>query len=181
MAGIERIKIISGWNDSNIKKSMAGEPFTNSVYFTEFERVGMPLLNNEVVNTEVSKDGLKARYDFQEGIDIILTFKDHTRATLQEKILDTKYDTATFEEYKKNGELGDWYRCTAQLYFVGYLSENWQSLRCGMMFNLAEVRRLSMNNKIKWTIRDTKYLNRNTGFRFFYFNDIPESAVIFRF
>ena len=114
MSGIIRIKIKSDWHDWRTQLASAHEKIANMIYRSIF-----PLAEG-CENVKVTKNDAMARYDWKEGIDMIMQTANGTRMTLQEKYL-TFYDSmVTFEDRKTSGEPGAWYYCTAQYYFVGY-------------------------------------------------------------
>jgi len=175
MQGIERIKIIdkdrkSGKNDSfmtNLHISEQAAPATSSMY-----RSILPLMDGEI-QTAVDKEDIKGRYDYQEGIDIILTLIDGTRLTLQEKVLTRDFRTVTFEERKgSNNALGAWYKCTAQLYFCCDVNQEYQ-IESYCLIDLLRLRLCSVHAMLPW------HFNKGENeFRYLKYDEIPEECII---
>lgn len=170
MAGIERIEITGTSNYLKERKQIADDaiPDLNNIYRNVFE-----LDDNDIV-TECTKDEVKSRYDYIEGIDVILTLKDKSRITLQEKVLTTKYSTVTFEERKADGKLGGWYYTTAQLYMCAYRIDNKIARYC--IIDLVRLKLASNSIGLKWHYQDNIY--RPETFRFINFKDIPDDCII---
>ena len=177
MAGITRIKIISTWHDWRTQLAQDLAPAANDI---------------EIV--EVSKEEAIARYDWSEGIDVILTSNTGARSTLQEKFL--TYDrefTATFEEKKSNGDLGAWYYCTAQYYFVGYALKYWDwrnrviinnpimDFQEWRLLDFPAMRRADTSGAIQWKYDQNTMDGRRASFRYVNFDDIPDNCIIAKF
>ncbi len=170
MAGIERIEIIGTSNYLKERKQIADDaiPDLNNIYRNVFE-----LDDNDIV-TKCTKDQVKSRYDYIEGIDVILTLKDKSRITLQEKVLTTDYSTVTFEQKKADGKLGGWYYTTAQLYMCAYRIDNKIARYC--IIDLVRLKLASNSIGLKWHYQDNIY--RPETFRFINFKDIPDDCII---
>jgi hypothetical protein len=186
MPGITRINIISTWNDWRVRLAADHSIVANKIYREIFN------LDDGDENIKCTKDEATARYDWKEGIDVILTTVNKTRMTLQEKFLTFNKNTATFEEKKTSGEDGAWYYCTAQYYFVGYTRKYWNykerklcenpviDFQNYILIDLAALHREDEKNILKWNHNKNKYDGRGSTFRFIYFNDIPVPAIITR-
>lgn len=170
MAGIERIEIIGTSNYLKERKQIGDDaiPDLNSLY-----RNILPLADDDII-TECTKDQAKSRYDYIEGIDVILTLKDRSRITLQEKVLTTDFSTVTFEERKANGDLGGWYYTTAQLYMCAYRIDNKIARYC--LIDLLKLKLASNTIDLKWHYQNN--INRAETFRYIYFKDIPNDCII---
>lgn len=175
MQGIERIKIIDKERQSckvdsfttNLKKSERAASATSKKY-----REVLPLMEGEI-QTAVDKEDIKGRYDYQEGIDIILTLVDGTRLTLQEKVLTCGFRTVTFEERKGyNNAEGAWYKCTAQLYFCCDVDQQYQ-IESYCLIDLVRLRLCSVKAMLPW-----HYNKGENEFRYLYYNEIPEECII---
>ena len=158
--GIERIHIESDWKpDRIVKFSQPLEATANKLYHELFRAINMPLLagDNIVVCT---KEQVVARYDYQEGIDVILYFENGHKATLQEKFLDFPQSTVTFTERQKNNKPGAWYTCTAQYWFVGYArkfrDEGIKEFQDWMLIDLPMLKRLDATQTLPWVIKENK-------------------------
>lgn len=183
--GIERINIIgglgyapdSGESDTRAEKSRKRWPLANRLYRKVFADLEMPLLPGEVT-VDCTKAQVKARYDWREGIDVLLYFESGSKTTLQEKFLYTSFHTATFEDKKDNGSPGQWYTCTAQYYFVSYDERPPIGFEEWRLLDLPELHRLDAQGKIPWGFRQNLKPGRRNWFRFVKFSAIPDSAVI---
>lgn len=175
MPGIERIKItdISNYLKIRTEKAELYSDKIDKIYFQI-----LPLSEGKTV-TEVSLSESKGRYDAIEGIDIILTLKDGSRLTLQEKILFTTFNSLTIEEHKSSGKHGAWYYCTSQLYFVAYVNETTKDITSYVLVDLVKLKILSNNDQVKWNIR--KNINRGESFRYVFFKDIPPECIISKY
>jgi len=177
MNGIDRIHINSDWDEPRLNAIKLLEPSADILYAQIFNDLNFPILSGvNIINC--TKEEAMARYDYQEGIDVILHFADGTKATLQEKYLTTKYSTATFTEHQKN-KPGAWYTCTAQYYFVGYARETHNgdfSFQEWALLDLAMVHLASPS--LNWRFGDNKE-NGYTGikFRFIQFDEIPDNCI----
>ena len=178
MNGIERINIVSDWNDPYIKKQQAMEPYANNIYYRIFSEINYPLLNSQVNYISCDKDDMNGRYDWQEGIDVILHFYDGTKATMQEKFLTYHYSTATFELQKSSGQLGAWFYCTAQYYFVGY--EGINDFRDWILLDLAALHRYDKKIDWKFNKNNPENNNRRSTFKYIEFDKIPSQCVVAR-
>lgn len=185
MSGITRIKIVSSWYDWRVKLAEDHAIAANKIYRAAFTLAD----GDETVN--VTKDEALARYDWKEGIDVILTSASGTRMTLQEKYLTYDESTVTFEETKTNGAAGAWYYCTSQYYFVGYTRHYWDwkkrsilnnpviDFQDYMLIDLPAVHRMDEAGCITWNYNQNGKDGRRSTFRYVYFNDIPQNCVIF--
>jgi len=173
MVGIERIKIIDVNDYLKERSDKAGKyiQLINNVY-----REILPLADGEKT-TEVSCDELKGRYDATEGIDMILTLKDGSRLTLQEKCLFKGFHTVTFETEKSSGKKGAWYYCTSQLYFCGEASNG--EIISYVLLDLLKLKIYSNKHELPW--RHRKGIERSQeSFMFMKFSEVPEECVIAR-
>lgn len=184
MSGIVRIHIESEWNDRRTRMSRDLEPTADEVYRKSFENLSMPLEKDAELVT-CTKDEAMARYDWKEGIDCLLYFKNGTKATLQEKFLDWVKSTATFEERKVSGQLGAWYYCTAQYYFVAYarLYKNDKNLsfQDWIMIDLPGLHRKDAAIKLPWKFQPPEDPTRGGPFRFLYFDQLPKEVIVDRY
>lgn len=173
MVGIERIKIIGVTDYLKERTNKAGEYIQsiNNIY-----REILPLADGEKI-TEVSCDELKGRYDANEGIDMILTLKDGSRLTLQEKCLFLGFHTVTFETKKSSGKNGAWYYCTSQLYFCAEASNG--EIISYVLLDLLQLKIHSNKYELPW--RHRKGIKRSQeSFMFMKFSEVPEQCVIAR-
>jgi hypothetical protein len=176
MAGIVRIKIKSDWHDWRTQMSEDLAPAASLIYRNIFTLAD----GDETI--ECTKEEAQSRYDWKEGIDVLLHFTDGTKATLQEKFLDWCEDTATFEEQKTSGAPGAWYYCTAQYYFVGYTrrykKERLLQFQTFMMLDLPALHREDHKNELPWEFNQNHYDGRHSTFRFLRFSYVPASCII---
>jgi hypothetical protein len=195
MAGITRIKIESDWHDWRVQMAEDLAPAANEIYRVAFAKVGTILLPGEEI-LKCTKDEAMSRYDWKEGIDVILTAESGTRATLQEKFLDYHEDTITFEERKTSGDPGAWYYCTAQYYFTGYArryrAESIYEFQSWMLIDLPSIHRASDMGLVPWGnsftrttdnplgLRQNGRDGRRATFRFVYFNVTPTQCIVAR-
>jgi hypothetical protein len=182
MAGIERIEIVSGWSDPFLEINRQLEPAANKLYPQLFAGLGMPLINDEIVRIKCSKDEVMGRYDWKEGIDLILHFADGTKATMQEKYLTYHLSTITFETVKANGQPGAWHYCTAQYYFVGYgrrIAEDDYGFQDWMLIDLPAIHRADAISSLNWGHNGSP--RARTRFQYLHFNDVPTHCVVARY
>lgn len=177
MFGIERIHIV---NDQNIGRDFA-ERVDNSkkseLLFNNLYRSILPIRDGDGI-TEVNKDDLLATYDYREGIDVILTLADNARLTLQEKCLTTSFNTVTFETEKNSGLLGNYYTCTAQLYFVGYVNHDYTECLRYCLIDLARYKMLHAQGKIPCRYNQNQVASHRQKFMYTEFNNIPQDCII---
>ena len=192
MSGITRIKIQSNWKDWRTDMADELAPAADTIYREAFGSIGMPI-SEGVDYVNVTKDEAMARYDWKEGIDVILQFTAGSKATLQEKYLTYWESTATFEERKTSGAPGAWYYCTAQYYFVGYAWKYWdyksrevyphaiKEFQDGILLDLAATHRSDSAGEIDWLFNGNQHDGRRASFRYVNFNNIPSSCIIARY
>ncbi len=185
-AGIVRIQIESTWRDwrTDMVRNLA--PVANDILRQAFASIGLGLASGETSIT-CTKEQAQARYDWQEGIDVLLYFQQGGKATLQEKYLTYPMSTLTFEEHKTSGALGAWYYCTAQYYFVGYAREYKDrrkpvlAFQDWMLVDFAGLKRASALSLVPWEpIKQNRHDNRRATFRYVYFDNVPTSCIIGR-
>lgn len=174
MSGIERIKIaeFSSYLNERSAKAESCNQVIDDIY-----RQCLPLAPG-LEPKYVSKADVGAMYDMIEGIDVILTLSDGSRVTLQEKVLFTTFRTATFEIKKTSGKPGAWFYCTAQLYFVGYVSPDSAQVTSYVLIDLARLKIEHNRNTLKWQHRKNSKEGRKEEFMFIQFDDIPQSCII---
>lgn len=171
----------------------------NRLYREIFERQGQPLLpgDDEVF---CSREEFAAGYDYQLGIDVLLTLANGSMLTLQEKFLFTKYKTVTVE-YMQNPEdceQGDWFTMKAQLYFVGYdrrhdrlgsqqaLDREISTGRCSKCHQpftfqdwiLLNWPAVQLEDDIRWQDNRNKRNGAMASFRYAPFTEFPSRCVI---
>jgi len=183
MAGIERIHIQSDWGNREIrcKESQDLEPTANEIYRNVFANISMPLEEGEVVH-ECTKDDAISKYDWKDGIDLLLHTKTGHTLTVQEKLLKKKYHTATFTE-QQGDKPGNWYTSVAHYWFVGYAYkypvisfDRW------ILIDLPCLKRLDHQQSLNWVIKSNNEPGyKHISFRYIEFGDIPSAAVIARF
>jgi hypothetical protein len=184
MKGIERILIKSTWNNERLKMSRELATEADLIYFDLFANIGMPLIDGATTTT-CTKDEAKSRYDYQEGIDVILRFENGHKATLQEKFMDYWQSTLTFTECQKNNVPGSWYTCTAQYWFAGYVSGYWKygirKFNDWMLVDYPLLHRLDATTKLFWVFKTNNNPSyEGIDFRYLHFDDVPESVIVAR-
>jgi hypothetical protein len=186
MNGIERIKIISeDWEGDYNKFNRAIEPSADLLYPTIFYNIGLPLIDYKVAYIKCSIDEAQARYDWKEGIDIILHFSDGTKATLQEKFLDYYPSTATVETKKTSGKPGAWFYCTAQ-YFIWFYARKWRllgdiSIQDWLLVDWASLHRIDATSNLPWKTNNNKKYGRRAEFKYLLFDEVPSNCLVARY
>lgn len=185
MLGISRIKIASSWHDWRVQLAEDHAPIANKIYRAAFTLAD----GEETIN--VSKEDALARYDWKEGIDVILTTTHGTRMTLQEKFLTYWQSTVTFEETKTSGDPGAWYYCTAQYYFIGYTRQYWDfkkrkitdnpiiDFQDYMLIDLPALHRMDDKDLLHWKNDQNHNDRRRASFRYILFEDVPSNCVVY--
>jgi hypothetical protein len=183
---------MSSWHDWRTQLEDVHHPVALPIYRQAFNNVGIVLADGDDT-VEVTKEEAAARYDWQEGIDLIFTTRSGHRMTAQAKFLTYPNSTATFEEKKTSGDAGAWYYCTAQYYFIGYTRKYWDyhtrnvlpdavcDFQDWIMLDFAALRRADASSGIHWYFRENKFDGRRSTFRYIYFDDIPVSCIVSRF
>lgn len=183
MAGIVRIHIISDWNNARLKMSRDMELSANDLHFSIWDSLNMPLLDGvEIV--ECTKQDAAARYDWKEGIDVILQYKNGHRATMQEKYLEYHTSTATFTEHQKY-KPGAWYTSTAQYWWIGYALDYWKgkslAFRDWMLIDFPGLHRLDAKDSLPWHYTNNEKPGyEGISFRWIYFDEVPSSVIVAR-
>lgn len=180
MAGITRIHIVSDWDEPRQKMAQRSEVRADFIYRDVFDWINCPIQPGTKI-IECTKEEVIASYDFREGVDVILNFTNGTKATLQEKYLyPTDRNTITFTEHQKYNKPGNWYTCTADYWFTGYVA-NYEGGEFGfrnwIIVDFPRLKRLS--NTLNWKYGD----NHKTGylgisFRYLEFDEIPEDCIV---
>jgi len=183
MAGIERIHIQSDWGnkEQRCKESQDLEPTADEIYRNLFANISMPLEEGEVIH-ECTKDDAISKYDWKDGIDLLLHTKTGHTLTIQEKLLKKIYSTATFTE-KQGAKPGNWYTSIAHYWFVGY-AYNYPDISFDqwILIDLPCLKRLDHQLHLNWEFRPNKKPGyEHIWFRYIEFDDIPSDAVIARF
>jgi len=153
------------------------EPAMNELYQKIFAEIGMPLASG-IEAIRCTKTEAQSRYDWQEGIDVLLYFANGTKATLQEKCLTFHASTVTFEEHKTSGAQGAWYYCTAQYYFIGYDRIEANDFQDWILIDLPALHRADAN--LPWKFNKNTREGRRATFRFLYFGDVPSNCIVAR-
>jgi hypothetical protein len=174
MPGIERIKIteFSSYLNERSAKAESCNKVIDDIY-----KQCLPLQSGSQYKYACKAD-IGAMYDMIEGIDVILTLADGSKITLQEKVLFTTFRTATFETKKGSGSQGAWFYCTAQLYFVGYVSQDTGLVTSYVLIDLARLKIEHNRNALKWQYRKNNKDGRKEEFMYIMFDDIPNSCII---
>jgi len=176
--GIVRFSIIDevkGPGSWRFKKSKRRWPVSHRLYREAFNRLDSPLLPDERI-VECTRDEFVAGYDYDLGIDVILTLENQTEMTLQEKFLYTSFCTVTVE-YMQNpdiDELGDWFKMKAQLYFVGYDRQNSLTFQEWILLNWSAVQIAA----IPWLERRNGRDGAKASFRYAEFVEFPMDCVM---
>ena len=173
MFGIERIKIISSSSYLKERSNQANE-YNDAI--NSILREILPLAPGHIT-TETTQEQLLGRYDAHEGIDIILTLKDGSRATLQEKCLFKGFNTVTFEIEKGSGKKGAWFYCTSQLYFCAEAKEG--KILSYVLIDLVKLKLLSNTQDLPWRYQTGK-TRSGEGFKFMKFTEVPDECLIAR-
>lgn len=180
MVGVTRIHIVDDrWNDAQVRMSKGPLSHTaDGVLRQAFSSLGMSLLPGRE-EIKCTREEVQGRYDWREGIDVILSFESGNRATVQEKYLTWHENTITFEEQKASRKPGAWYYCTAQYYLVAY-ARKWKRYRVPffqswILIDYPAIVRASAQG-IEW--RRTRPTWRGTTFRYLYFWEVPKECVI---
>lgn len=191
MAGITRIKINSNWHDWRTELSDRFAPIADDLYRQAFLDINIRIADGHE-DISVTKEEAMSRYDWKEGIDVILQFSNGTRATLQEKYLTYWEDTATFEDEKTNGDPGAWYYCTAQYHFWGYARKYWDwkkrkvidepvyEFQNWMLIDLPTLHRIDASRQLPWHCKQNGLDGRRATFRYLYFDDVPKECIVAR-
>jgi len=185
--GITRIHIKSDWGDREPRVAMSRdlEHSADNIYYEVFNNIGMQLDEGlEII--ECTKDEAMARYDWREGIDVILNFANGHRATAQEKLLEYWESTNTFTEHQRNGTPGNWYTCTSQYWLTAYAEDykndhNNLNYRDWMLIDFPLLKRLDAMTDLPWHFKENNQDGyRGIGFRYIYFDDTPSECIVAR-
>jgi len=186
MNGIQRIYIDSDWGNNNerVRMSRYLSPAADDIYRDIFSSMGLRLCDGSEFSI-CSKEEALARYDWKEGIDVILTFDAGGRATLQEKFLQYPRSTATFTETQKQ-KPGAWYTCTAQYYFVGYAKDYWGrkllDMRDWMLIDFPGLRRQDAMQSLPWKYNGNSHPDyEGITFRYLDFDEVPTNCIVARY
>jgi len=181
MAGITRIHITDPfYEDRRTELGEAGKTIANRIYRKAMANQNMPLEPGEE-EIRCTRQEAAGRYDWSEGIDVILRCLDGSRFTLQEKFLaPNKFPkTITIEERKASGKPGAWYYCTAQLYFTAYYEDNnLENFSEWMLASLEGIRRKAACGELPYFTQSPTNPRRGGPFRCFRFRDMPPDIVI---
>lgn len=175
MKGIQRINITDKTTGRGGWRFDVSKPFYS--YIHQVYRAIFPLLPQaEFVNC-TSKERY-ARYDIDFGVDVILNFVNGQSATIQEKVLTTKYSTVTVEYYQNPAteEPGDWFKLKCDFYFVGYGQRGRTELDRWIILDWNQVRLHSAS--IPWQIRSNSQDGARANFRYAHFDSFPSSCVV---
>lgn len=141
------------WKEKDFEESM--QPSIDSIYKKCF-----PNILSIKRNTRSNENSKSMFMDIELGIDTIITFKDESIITLQEKTLrHTKqhYQQFTFEYFNqpKIKDKGEWFKLASQFYFFGYANQSQTGYLQYWIINVGNLR-LFLNGK-----NINKYLRQN--------------------
>lgn len=183
--GITRITItdqLNGQGAWRFAAARAHQPAANELYRKIFAELGMPLAEGDY-DWRVEKKEFIAGYDHLLGIDVIFTFQGGQEATLQEKFLNTNYNSVTVE-YMQNpstGEQGDWFKMKCDYYFVGYDQFRTNRFQSWILLNWPMTRQLTNQGKITWYDKQNTKDGARASFRYVHFNSLPECCIVHGF
>ena len=175
MSGIERLKIISPNSGSGAWRFDVGHNAhsqINQIYIDSFD-----LADHSCEYIEVTKEEKLARYDIDFGIDVILTLKNGSTCTIQEKILTREFHTVTVEYHQdyKTDEPGNWFKLKCDFYFVGYIGhKNSSKLLRYILLDWNQVKRANIN----WQTDYNRVDNARASFKHAPFGDFPANSII---
>jgi len=141
------------WKEKDFEESM--QPSIDNIYTNCFSNI-----DNIKRNIRTNENSKSMFMDIELGIDTIITFKDGSMITLQEKTLrHTKqhFQQFTFEYYNqpKTKDKGEWFKLASQFYFFGYANKTHTGYLQYWIINVANLR-LFLNGK-----NINKYLRQN--------------------
>ena len=175
MSGIERIKIIKNNKGPGAWRFGVGHNAhsqINQIYSNNFD-----LIDNSCEYVEVTPEEKLARYDIDFGVDVILTLKNGSTCTIQEKILLTNFHTVTVEYHQdyKTSEPGNWFKLKCGFYFVGYIGhKNSSRLLRYILLDWNQVKR----SNIDWQTDYNRKDNARSNFKYAPFGDFPANSII---
>ena len=183
MAGIVRISITDVfYEDRRTRLGEIGKPIADQIYRETMKGLNIPLKEN-AEEIRCTKKDVMARYDWREGIDVILYCQNGSKFTLQEKFLSPNSfpKTVTIEEFKASGKQGAWFDCTAQWYFVGYYANHsYREFSDWILVDFPGLRLKKANGELLWFRQEPKDPRRGGPFLCFRFADIPDDIVVAR-
>ncbi len=106
------------------------------------------------------------------GIDFHVKFHNETQLSGQEKFLSysaRQFRTITISEYS-------WKHCTAQIYFVGYLTQNEQGFDPWVILDWPAVMIATALGRVSWGFRHSK--GAYPAFWFTHMDDLPAQCLI---
>lgn len=178
--GITRINITGNSRDSRMMLADKMKTTANRLYFEIFTNMGILLKNGEN-EIQVSKQEFLAGYDYHLGIDVILTFWTGQEATLQEKFLQTNFNTVTIEYYndsRTQQNPGDWFNIKATYYFVGYWLHPQLGFERWILLDWPAVQRATAKNLIPWQDRTNQNGHAQASFKFVEVKNIPDNCIL---
>ena len=116
--------------------------------------------------------------DRQLGIDVIMYHANGMSTTLQEKALFTAFRTITVEHEQRMGELGDWNKLRAMLYFVGYAEEQTWMFKSWILVNWTSVQIATLNGDIHWDKNSNQHDGAQASFKHIPFCSIPHDCIV---
>ena len=180
MAGIARIVIVPTPNHQRFRDAKERWSTCYATYRQIFADLGIPLAEG-TEELECSEEEALGRLDRKLGIDVILSWDNGMRATLQEKILFTSFGTVTVEYMNdpNAGEWGDWHHLMGNYYFVAYSKKPSLEFWSWILLDWAAVQRETLRGNISWQLKPNRPPAR-ANFKYVPFDELPSSCIIAR-
>jgi len=177
--GITRINII-GSRDSRMILADMMKPIANQLYQEIFTSINV-VIKEGIEEVKVSKEEFIAGYDYKLGIDVILTFWTEQEASLQEKFLQTQFNTITVENYndqRTHENPGDWFHMKSTYYFVGYWLQPARGFERWILLDWPAIQRATAQGLIRWQDRKNQDGHAQSDFRWVEVNQIPDNCIL---
>lgn len=162
--------------DSNPRRlqELRGRPIADAIYHDVFGQA------TEIWRAEADDELI---LDKEFAVDARLTLPSKQILLGQEKFLSYQYAkfASVTIEYMQNPavqEHGDWFKLAAQIYLVGYFTEDGTRFSPWIMLDWAQVVIATMRGQIMWHDQENTKSNARASFKWTRMVDIPDACII---
>jgi len=121
--------------------------------------------------------------DKKYAIDVEIKLENGQILLGQEKFLSHKYagfKSITIEYYQnpKTGEEGDWFKISAQIYFVGYCTRDFEDFKPWVLINWPKIVCYTKDGIIKWQENKNREDGARANFKYTSMDNLPDDCII---
>ena len=157
--------------DERRKQELAGRPIADAIYRRVLQATSIRRFDDEAAEEHI--------LDRKYGIDAEVKLPCGMVLTLQEKFLShehSRYNSVTIEHMQdpETGEVGDWGRLAAQLYFIAYYDAQGTGFEKWAILSMDGLVLATQLGKVQWTDNSNKDGHARASFRWADVARLPE-------